>query len=135
MSPYQVAYYDDGSDPDLEEVKDLSAEIVVASTKREANYAHRGWSIDATKITCPWASSRLAARNQHNSEGTWYTKITRTKRLKILIFLEDLVPAPSFEEGIKGALDQTTLYQKFQAVYRVLEHWGDVVPLVRFQLI
>ncbi|KEP45212.1 jacalin-like lectin domain protein, partial [Rhizoctonia solani 123E] len=129
ISPYQVASYKNGAYPTIEEENDLSAEIVITSTKREANYAHRGWSNDASTATCPWTCSRFAARNQPNSEGTWYTKLTKTRRLKVEVFLKDLAPTPRFEAEIKDALDQSTLFEKFQAIYRVLEHWGDVVPL------
>ncbi|CAE6539399.1 unnamed protein product [Rhizoctonia solani] len=130
ISPYQVASYKNGAYPTIEEENDLSAEIVITSTKREANYAHRGWSNDASTATCPWTCSRFAARNQPNAEGTWYTKLTKTRRLKVEVFLKDLAPTPRFEAEIKDALDQSTLFEKFQAIYRVLEHWGDVVPLV-----
>ncbi|CAE6457081.1 unnamed protein product [Rhizoctonia solani] len=129
ISPYQVASYEDESYPTIEEENNLSAEIIVAGTKREANYAHRGWSIDASTVTCPWTYSRFAARNQHNAEGTWYTRLIKTRRLKVEVLLTALAPAPRFEAEIKAALDQSTLFEKFQAIYRVLEHWGDVVPL------
>ncbi|KDN36055.1 hypothetical protein RSAG8_11077, partial [Rhizoctonia solani AG-8 WAC10335] len=129
ISPYQVASYVDGSYPTIEEENNFSAGIATTSTKREANYAHHGWSIDAITTTCPWTSSRITARNQHNAEGTWYTRLTKTKRFKVEVFLEDLAPASEFEERVEQALGQPTLFGKFQAIYRVLEHWGDVVPL------
>ncbi|CAE6447937.1 unnamed protein product, partial [Rhizoctonia solani] len=127
--PYQVASYVDGHFPSIEEDDTLFTDVIVTNTKREANYAHHGWSIDAITITCRWISPRVAARNQHNLEGTWYTRITRSKRIRVEVSLEDLAPAPAFQEDIEAALNQTTIFEKFQAIYRTLEHWGDVVPL------
>ncbi|CAE7186673.1 unnamed protein product [Rhizoctonia solani] len=59
----------------------------------------------------------------------WFTRITKTKRVKLEVQLEDLIPAPEFEASIEEALEHPTTAEKFQGVYRVLSRWGDVVPL------
>ncbi|CAE6475097.1 unnamed protein product [Rhizoctonia solani] len=129
VSAHQVASYANGATPFIEELDGLSTEIIVTSTKRNANYAHRGWSVGATATISPWTSSRIAARNQFNAEGTWYTRLTKTKKLKVEALLEDLSPVPEFEAAIEDALRRTTTFEKFQAIYRALGRWGDVVPL------
>ncbi|KAG8727058.1 hypothetical protein FRC11_013995, partial [Ceratobasidium sp. 423] len=129
ISAYQVASYIDGAAPFIEETNDLSTEVIVTNTKRETNYVHRGWSIGAVAAMSPWTSSRIAANNQPNTEGTWYTRLTKIKRLKVEVLLEDLAPVPEFEAAIEDALRQPTTCEKFQAVYRALGRWGDVVPL------
>ncbi|CAE7157632.1 unnamed protein product [Rhizoctonia solani] len=134
ISPHQIATCVEGKNPSIEE-ENLSTEIIATTSLRQANCAHHGWSIDAITTVCPWAASRVAARNQHNPEGTWYTRLIKTKGLKIEVFLEDLTPVPLFEAAVEEALNQPTLFDKFQAIYRVLDRcWsntarGDVVPL------
>ncbi|CAE6455356.1 unnamed protein product, partial [Rhizoctonia solani] len=127
----QVASCVDRATPLIEEMSDISTEIIVTSTERETNYVHCGWSIGAVRTVSPWTSSRIAANNQlePDAEGTWYTRMTRSKRFKIQTLLEDLAPVPEFEAAIEEALRQPTIYEKFQAVYRALARWGDVLPL------
>ncbi|CAE6426585.1 unnamed protein product [Rhizoctonia solani] len=129
VSIRRVASYADGASPSIEEANKLSTEFLVTNTKREANYVHRGWSIGAIKTICPWTSSRIAANNQHNAEGIWYTRLTRIRLFRVQVLLEDLVPMPEFEAAIEEALRQPTTFEKFQAVYRALARWSDVVPL------
>ncbi|KDN40040.1 hypothetical protein RSAG8_08361, partial [Rhizoctonia solani AG-8 WAC10335] len=107
----------------------ISSEAIVTNTKRETNYVHRGWSIGAVRTVSPWASSRIAANNQPNAEGTWYTRMTRAKRFKVQVLLEDISPVPEFEAAMEEALRQPTTFEKFQGVYRALTRWGDVLPL------
>ncbi|EUC60503.1 jacalin-like lectin domain protein [Rhizoctonia solani AG-3 Rhs1AP] len=127
----QVASCVDRATPLIEEMSDISTEIIVTSTERETNYVHCGWSIGAVRTVSPWISSRITANSQldPDAEGTWYTRMTRSKRFKIQTLLEDLAPVPEFEAAIEEALRQPTIYEKFQAVYRALARWGDVLPL------
>ncbi|CAE6474180.1 unnamed protein product [Rhizoctonia solani] len=129
ISAYQVASYMDRAASLIEETNDISTEVIVTNTKRETNYVHHGWSIGAITTISPWTSSRIVANNQPNAKGTWYTRITKIKRLKVEVLLEDLAPVPEFEAAIEDALRQPTTYEKFQAIYRTLGRWGDVVPL------
>ncbi|CAE6405255.1 unnamed protein product [Rhizoctonia solani] len=129
VSARQVASYVDGATVFIEYTNELSTETIVTSTKRETNYVHRGWSMGAIATVSPWTLSRIAARNQPNAEGTWYTKLTKAKRLKVEVKLEDLAGVPEFEAAIENALKQPTTFEKFQAIYRTLDRWGDVVPL------
>ncbi|CAE6537009.1 unnamed protein product [Rhizoctonia solani] len=129
VSARQVALYVDGATAFVQDTNELSTETIVTSTKRETNYVHRGWSMGAIATVSPWTLSRIAARNHPNAEGTWYTKLTKAKRLKVEVMLEDLVPVPEFKAAIENALEQPTTYEKFQAIYCALDRWGDVVPL------
>ncbi|KAG8697233.1 hypothetical protein FRC11_000168, partial [Ceratobasidium sp. 423] len=120
VSAHQVASYVDGAAPSIKELTSLSTEIIVTDTEREANYAHRGWSIGAIRTISPWISSRIAANCQSNAVKVGYTKITKTRRLKVQVLLGDLVPVPEFEAAVEDALGKPTMFEKFQAVYHVL---------------
>ncbi|CAE6471176.1 unnamed protein product [Rhizoctonia solani] len=67
--------------------------------------------------------------NRHNPNGAWITRRILAQRLRVCILLEDLAPIPEFETAIKDALNRPTRFEKFRAVYRALDRWGDVVPL------
>ncbi|CUA73195.1 hypothetical protein RSOLAG22IIIB_05198 [Rhizoctonia solani] len=129
ISIHQVASCVDGAALLIEELGGVSTEVITTSTKRESNYVHRGWSIGAVGTISPWTSSRIAANNQYNAEGTWHTRITRARRFKVQTLLESLAPVPDFEAAIEEALTQPTTFEKFQGVYRALARWGDVLPL------
>ncbi|CAE6475107.1 unnamed protein product [Rhizoctonia solani] len=129
ISAYQVAAYLDGAVPFVEEMKNLSTETIITKTTRDAHYVHRGWSVGAVATISPWTSSRIAANNQPNPEGIWYTKLTKTRQLRIQVLPEDLVPTPEFEAAIKDALRRPTAFEQFHTVYRTLARWGDVLPL------
>ncbi|CAE6473792.1 unnamed protein product [Rhizoctonia solani] len=131
ISAYKVASYVDGALPFIEDsdTSNLVTNTIISTNKRELNYFHRGWSLGATRTISPWTSSRIAANDQPNPEGMWFTRITKTKRVKLEVQLEDLIPAPEFEASIEEALEHPTTAEKFQGVYRVLSRWGDVVPL------
>ncbi|KDN36063.1 hypothetical protein RSAG8_11085, partial [Rhizoctonia solani AG-8 WAC10335] len=131
ISAHKVASYVDGAAPFIEDsdTSNLLTDIIISKNERELNYSHRGWSLCATRTISPWTSSRIAANNQPNPVGSWYTRITKTKRIRVEVLLEDLVPAPEFEAAIEEALGHATTFKKFQAVYHVLRRWGDVVPL------
>ncbi|CAE6520629.1 unnamed protein product [Rhizoctonia solani] len=125
----RVASYIDRAGPLTEETNDTITEVVTTHKKRESNYVHHGWSVDAIATMSPWTLSRIDANNRQNPGGTWITRRTLVQRLRVRVLLPDLAPVPEFEGAIKEALSQSTRFDKFQAVYRVLDRWGDVVPL------
>ncbi|CAE6491743.1 unnamed protein product [Rhizoctonia solani] len=128
--PHQVASYADGAAPFLEEINEVSTEVVTTCNKRESNYVHHGWSVGAIATISPWTSSRIDAANRHNTEGLWITRRTLITRLKAHVLLQDLAPAPEFVAAIEAALGLPTKFERFQGVYLALSRWGDVVPLV-----
>ncbi|CAE6439774.1 unnamed protein product [Rhizoctonia solani] len=131
ISAHKVASCVDGATPviDDSDTSDLSTNIFISKSQRELNYSHRGWSLGAIRTISPWTSSRIAANNQPNQAGTWYTRIIKSKRVRVEVLLEDLTAAPEFEAAIQEALELPTVFEKFQAVYHALNRWGDVIPL------
>ncbi|EUC60502.1 jacalin domain protein [Rhizoctonia solani AG-3 Rhs1AP] len=125
----QVAYYINGAAPFIEETNDTLTEIITTHHKRESNYIHQGWSAGAVATLSPWTQSRIDATNRYNAGGTWITRRTLALRLRIQVLLEDISPAPEFEVAIEEALTRSSRFERFQAVYRALSRWGDVVPL------
>ncbi|CUA73194.1 hypothetical protein RSOLAG22IIIB_05197 [Rhizoctonia solani] len=125
----QVASYVDGATPFIEEKNDILTEIVTTRHKQESNYVHQGWSVGAATTTSPWTQSRIDATNRYNAGGTWTTRRTLAIRLRAQVLLEDLTPAPEFVVAIEEALTRSSIFEKFQGVYRTLNRWGDVVPL------
>ncbi|KAG8747361.1 hypothetical protein FRC11_012413 [Ceratobasidium sp. 423] len=125
----RVASYIDGAAPMIEETNNILTETITAHNKRESNYVHQGWSNGAVATVSPWTSSRIDATNLPNPEGDWVTRRALVTRLRVQVLLEDLVPVPEFVAAIEEALDRPTRFEKFQAVYRALNRWGDVVPL------
>ncbi|KAG8753705.1 hypothetical protein FRC11_007176, partial [Ceratobasidium sp. 423] len=97
--------------------------------ERETNYIHHGWSLGAVSTISPWISSRIAVNNQPNAEGTWLTRRALVLRFRVRVSLADLVPAEGFKAEIEAALEKRTVFTKFEAVYRALHKWGDVVAL------
>ncbi|CAE6475132.1 unnamed protein product [Rhizoctonia solani] len=129
LTTSQVASYKDGSTPLIEETNSIITEVVTTRNKRESNFVHHGWSGGAVATLSPWMSSRIHATNRHNPVGTWITRRTLAQRLTARVLAEDLVPAPEFKTAIEEALSHSTRFEKFQAVYCVLNRWGDVIPL------
>ncbi|KAG8761505.1 hypothetical protein FRC11_013767 [Ceratobasidium sp. 423] len=125
----RVAKFVGDEPPFVQEVINFLTETITTNTERETNYIHHGWSIDAASTISPWISSRIAANNQPNADGTWLTRRTLVQRLAVQSSLEDLAPVPEFKAEIEAALRRPTIFQKFEAVYRALHKWGDVVPL------
>ncbi|CAE6397793.1 unnamed protein product, partial [Rhizoctonia solani] len=125
----QVASYIDGAAPLVEETNDLLTETITTHNQRGSNYVHNGWSAGAIGSTSSWTSSRIYMTNRHNPNGTWITRRILVQRLRVCALLEDLAPVPEFETAIKEALNRPTRFEKFRAVYRALDRWGDVVPL------
>ncbi|CAE7051220.1 unnamed protein product [Rhizoctonia solani] len=128
-STRQVAAYVNGAIPLIEETDDVTTEVITTHNKRESNYVHHGWSIGAMATISPWTLSRIDATNLHNPGGAWTTRRTLARRLRVRVLLHDLAPVPEFEAAIEEALGQPTRFEKFQAVYRALDRWGDIVPL------
>ncbi|CAE6531844.1 unnamed protein product [Rhizoctonia solani] len=129
VSSHQVASYINGATPFIEEIDEVSTEVVMAYNQRESNYAHHGWSIGAIRTISPWTLSRIHATNQENSEGTWVTKRNLVVRCRVQVLLQDLTPVPAFVAAIEEALGRLTRFERFQAVYHALSRWGDVLPL------
>ncbi|KAH7335929.1 hypothetical protein B0J17DRAFT_668392 [Rhizoctonia solani] len=125
----QVASYKNGSAPLVEETNSIITEVITTQNKRESNFVHHGWSAGAIATVSPWTLSRIHAANRHNAIGTWITRRTLAQRLMVRVLPEDLIPAPEFKTAIEEALSRSTIFEKFQAVYCALNHWGDVTPL------
>ncbi|CAE7186678.1 unnamed protein product [Rhizoctonia solani] len=133
ISAYKVASYVDGALPFIEDsdTSNLVTNTIISTNKRELNYFHRGWSLGATRTISPWTSSRIAANDQPNPEGMWFTRMTKTKRVKLEVLLEDLIPAPEFAASIEEALGHPTTAEKYLGLNSnaKLLHRGDVLPL------
>ncbi|KAJ1300767.1 hypothetical protein OPQ81_002410 [Rhizoctonia solani] len=129
VSALKVASYRYGTTPFIQEMNNVSTEIVTTRNQRAANYVHQGWSVGAVETISPWTSSRIDAANRHNAEGTWITRKTLVARLRVQVLLRDLIPRPEFVAAVEEALKLPTRFEKFQAVYDALSRWGDVVPL------
>ncbi|KAG8726787.1 hypothetical protein FRC11_014495, partial [Ceratobasidium sp. 423] len=125
----QVAKFVGDEPPLVQEMTNFLTETIKTNTERETNYIHHGWSVDAASTISPWTSSRIAANNQPNADGAWLTRRTLVQRLVVQLSLDDLAPVPEFKSEIEAALGEPTIFQKFEAVYRALHKWGDVVPL------
>ncbi|CAE7148465.1 unnamed protein product [Rhizoctonia solani] len=125
----QIASYVDGAAPFVEEKDDIITQVITTSRKRESNYVHQGWSAGSIAALSPWTQSRIDATNWHNMGGNMVTRRSLVVRLRAQVLLEDLCPAPEFVAAIEEALTRPSLFEKFQAVYRALNRWGDVVPL------
>ncbi|KAH7333549.1 hypothetical protein B0J17DRAFT_675792 [Rhizoctonia solani] len=129
VSAHQVAIYTHGTVPFIQEINRVLTETITTHKQREANYVHHGWSVAAVATVSPWTLSRIDATDRHNEEGTWITRRTLAQRLKVQVLPEDLAPTPEFKAAIEEALKQPTTLEKFRAVDRALNRWGDVVPL------
>ncbi|CUA76584.1 hypothetical protein RSOLAG22IIIB_06368 [Rhizoctonia solani] len=127
--PHQVASQIGGVAPFIEETSEVLSELITTHEKRESNYVHHGWSVRAIRTISPWTLSRIHSTNQQNAQGSWVTKRNLVVRRRVRVLLQDLAPAPEFVVAIEEALRQPTRFEKFQAVYRALSRWGDVVPL------
>ncbi|KDN36069.1 hypothetical protein RSAG8_11091, partial [Rhizoctonia solani AG-8 WAC10335] len=125
----RVAEFVGDAPPLVQEINDFVTESITTKTERETNYIHSGWSIAAASTISPWISSRIAANNQPDAEGTWITRRTLVQRFRVRVSPEDLVPIQEFKAEMETALNRPTIFQQFEAVYRALHKWGDVVPL------
>ncbi|KAJ1305820.1 hypothetical protein OPQ81_010547 [Rhizoctonia solani] len=125
----RVALHINGTSPLIEETKNIFTEVITTHNQRESGYVHHGWSVGAATTVSPWTASRIHATNRNSRDGAWVTRRTLAQRIRVKVLLEDLAPIPEFEAAIEEALGRPTRFEKFQAVYRALDHWGDVVPL------
>ncbi|KAG8743790.1 hypothetical protein FRC10_011419 [Ceratobasidium sp. 414] len=114
----------------IEERADILTEVIPTDNLRSSNYVHHGWSIAAATTLTPWIASRIARGGQANPSGQWTTKRTAIQRLALDIPPEDLILAPKFEAAIRIALGKPTTLEKFQALDKVFQLWGDVLPVV-----
>ncbi|KAG8733072.1 hypothetical protein FRC11_008907 [Ceratobasidium sp. 423] len=112
--------------PFVEEICDFLTETITTKSERGTNYIHSGWSIDAASTVNPWILSRIAANNQRNEDGTWLTRRTLIQRFRVRVSPEDLVPVPGFKAEIESALKKPSIFQRFEAVYRVLRDWSVI---------
>ncbi|KAH7333551.1 hypothetical protein B0J17DRAFT_128670 [Rhizoctonia solani] len=129
VSAHPVASYADGATPFIQDISNVSTEVITTKAQRTANYVHHGWSVGAIATISPWTSSRIDATNRHNAEGVWITRRTLATRLRVQVLLQDLAPTPEFVTAVEAALGLPTRFERFQAVYLALSRWGDVVPL------
>ncbi|CAE6450391.1 unnamed protein product [Rhizoctonia solani] len=129
MLTHPVATFIGGGPPFVQEISEFFNETIATKTERDTNYIHHGWSNVAASTTNPWISSRIAANNQPNIEGSWLTKRTLVQRFRVRLSPKDLAPVPEFKAEIEAALKKTTVFHRFEAVYQALHSWGDVVSL------
>ncbi|CAE6447924.1 unnamed protein product [Rhizoctonia solani] len=125
----RVAKFVGNEPPFIQEMNEYLTETISTQTERETNYIHHGWSVNAASTTSPWISSHIATKNQRNADGLWLTRRTLVQRFRLILSPEDLVAVPDFEAGIEAALQKPSVFQQFEATYRALHQWGDVVPL------
>ncbi|KAG8743839.1 hypothetical protein FRC10_011306 [Ceratobasidium sp. 414] len=114
----------------ISEKSDVITEVIHTDNSRDANFVHDGWSQIATDTVPTWTASRIAKNNRAASSGQWTTKRTTFQRLALDIPLTDLVPVSEFEEAVQNALNEQTTLEKYRALDRVFQFWGDVIPLV-----
>ncbi|KAG8777533.1 hypothetical protein FRC12_000320 [Ceratobasidium sp. 428] len=113
----------------IEEKSEIISENIETETIRDSNYVHQGWSAAAAVTVTPWAASRIDRHPQANKSGQWTTKRTIVQRLNLNIPPEDMSPTPAFEADVQAALGKRTALEKFKALNKVFQLWGDVVPI------
>lgn len=101
----------------------MITEVVPTKTDRDANFAHHGWSASAISTATPWIASRIAKNNQAPGENLWVTKRMVVQRLVVTLALQDLVPAPEFEQDVLAALGKASSPEKFQELDQVFQLW------------
>ncbi|KAG8750342.1 hypothetical protein FRC11_010515, partial [Ceratobasidium sp. 423] len=114
----------------IRETNNIDSEVVTTENARDTNYVNKGWLLSAISNKSPWTLSRIARSNQVNASSRSITKSVLIQKLRVDLSPADLSPVPALEEAFRDALGRPTRSEKSQAVYRVLEHWGDVIPLV-----
>lgn len=118
-----VAKFIGSRPPFIEETHDILTETIAAKTEREVNYVHHGWSTGAIATCSPWILSRIASNNQPDPAGAWVTRRTLLRRLSIRLPAGEVAPVPEFEDAIREALKQPTVFEQFRAVYKTLREW------------
>ncbi|KDN37964.1 hypothetical protein RSAG8_09815, partial [Rhizoctonia solani AG-8 WAC10335] len=129
-SPRQVAQHTTGLPPSIQETNNIDSDVITTENTRDANYVHKGWSLSALSDKSPWTISRITRNNQVNHTSRSITKCVIVQKIRVDLSIDDITPVPALEEAFRVALGQRTIFEKSQAVYRVFEHWGDVIPLV-----
>ncbi|CAE6484447.1 unnamed protein product [Rhizoctonia solani] len=129
-SPRQVARHTTGLSHRIQETNNIDSEVITTDSVRDTNYVHKGWSLSALSGVSPWTISRIARNNQAIPTSRSITKYVVVQKLRVDLSTDDIAPVPELEEEFRVALGQPTLFEKSQAVYRVFEHWGDVIPMV-----
>lgn len=107
----------------VRECNNVVTEVISTKTNRDANFVHQGWSTSAISTSTPWIAPRIAKSNQALGENLWATKRTVVQRLAITFALQDLVPAPQFEEDVLTALRKPSRPERFQALDQVFQLW------------
>ncbi|CAE6534671.1 unnamed protein product [Rhizoctonia solani] len=114
----------------IQESNNIDSEVVTTENARDTNYVNKGWLLSVISEKSPWTLSRIACSNQVNGSSRSITKCVLIQKLRVDLSPKDISPVPELEEAFKEALGQPTRSEKSQAIYRVFEHWGDVIPLV-----
>ncbi|KAG8697484.1 hypothetical protein FRC09_007848 [Ceratobasidium sp. 395] len=78
----------------------------------------------------PWIACRITRDDRVDTKGSWTTGQTIAQRMVLDIPLGDLLPAPEFDADVRGALQKATNFDKFAALNKTFELWGDVLPVV-----
>ncbi|CAE6509085.1 unnamed protein product, partial [Rhizoctonia solani] len=115
----------------IQETNNIDSEVITTENSRDTNYAHKGWSLAAMSDNSSWTLSRIARNNrQVDSSTRSITKYIMIQKLRVDLSPEDLSPVPELEKDFREALSRPTRFDRSNAVYRILERWGDVIPLV-----
>ncbi|KAB5589822.1 hypothetical protein CTheo_6746 [Ceratobasidium theobromae] len=132
ISMRQVATRKSGGFPCARETDEILVEAFTTRNQREFNYIRQGWAPAAASVVPPWTSSRMTNKSSGpaNKGGEWVTKRYTLQQLTFDLLAEELEPVPNFVKDVKDALAKPTKFEKFQAIYRILHCWGDVIPLV-----
>jgi hypothetical protein len=120
-----VAKRKPGGPPCTREMNKFITEVITTNNRLEVNYVHQGWSLATISTLPPWILARMTNNNLRSlgGEGEWITKQFILQRLAFDLFVEELEPVPEFEVDMQNALAKPTKFEKFQALYRVLQIW------------
>ncbi|CAE7203508.1 unnamed protein product, partial [Rhizoctonia solani] len=129
-SPRQAAQCTPSLRLRITEMNNIDSEVVTTESVRDANYAHKGWSLSALSDKSSWTVSRITRNNQLDRATRSITKYVIVQKIRVDLSIDDLTPVQALEEAFKAALGKSTLFEKSQAVYHIFENWGDVIPLV-----
>ncbi|CAE6489489.1 unnamed protein product [Rhizoctonia solani] len=129
-SPRQAVQRIPGLPLSIQETNNINSDIMTTENARDTNYVHKGWPLSALLDKSPWTDSRITRNNQVNPTSRSITKYVVVQKIRVDLSIDDITPVPALEEAFRVALGQPTIFEKSHAVYRVFEHWGDVIPLV-----
>lgn len=122
-SSQQIAYRKGSKPFGFRESDDIATEILNTSHERETNYVHQGWLPATIKEISPWTAYRISRRDQVDRDIASVTKHIIRPRLRVALVLEDLEPAPEFEDDVRAALGKTIKLEKFQELRKVFARW------------